>query len=99
MKTSFIYHGPTSGVTLRNADGTQDEVMLHNGAVINVDAAHSYVQKLVAQKRLEQIERQPLRVVDTGSRRARPRRETAAAEPTPTDPVSSGAGANEEEHS
>jgi len=44
----FIYEGPVSSVTLRQADGTEAEVALHPGRAVDLPADHEYVRTLVA---------------------------------------------------
>ncbi|BCU88723.1 MULTISPECIES: hypothetical protein [Yersinia pseudotuberculosis complex] len=52
--TPYRYHGPISGVTL--IDGKNElEVMLHDGAVVELPAEHEYTLTLLAEKRLSPV--------------------------------------------
>lgn len=47
---TFTYHGPTSGVTLLQEDGTTREVMLFDGYSVPLPAEHPHVAALIAQQ-------------------------------------------------
>ena len=52
---NYLYSGPISGVTLRLADGSERDVMLHDGATVDLPEGHDYVAALLAQGRLKRV--------------------------------------------
>lgn len=49
----FTYRGPNSSVTLKQADGAEQDVILWNGSIVELPEDHEYVVSLLAQGFLE----------------------------------------------
>lgn len=55
MNKKYRYSGPQSGVTLRMPDGTEKEVLLHNGSEVSLPADHPWVVKAVLKGHLTEL--------------------------------------------
>lgn len=77
---TYIYHGPPSGMTLREASGRTREVLLHPDQDVRLPADHPHVQALVARRLLVPVAEPDLE----RSAAARPPAEKPATRSTPS---------------
>ncbi|MEJ2795742.1 hypothetical protein WAE56_20250 [Iodobacter sp. LRB] len=62
----FIYNGPSSGVTLRDGEA-ETEVMLHDGAEVDLPAEHEYTKTLEALGHLTAVIEKPAKASKTAT--------------------------------
>lgn len=62
----YLYKGPSSGVTLRDGEA-ETEIMLHDGAEVDLPAEHEYTQTLLALGHLTVVIEKPAKASKTAA--------------------------------
>lgn len=62
----YLYKGPSSGVTLRDGE-IETEIMLHDGAEVDLPEWHEYTQTLLALGHLTAVIEKPAKASKTAT--------------------------------